>query len=97
MTAGRVAGGRMTVLAPHDTFIERNLERAGIRSWHLHGVALTSVSLSLGLWVRAKTVDQEQRGNAERRALFIGLWPATFYLLGDSLERYERRRRRWWS
>jgi hypothetical protein len=80
-----------------DTLLERSLERVGVRSRHLHGVALTTVTLSLGLWIRAKTVDQEQRGNAERRALFIGLWPTTFDLLGDSLERYERRRRRWWS
>jgi hypothetical protein len=27
------------------------------------------------LWIRAKAVDQEERGNAERRALFVGLWP----------------------
>jgi hypothetical protein len=80
-----------------DTAIERTLHRAGVRSWQLHGVALGSVGLSLGLWIRAKTIDQEQRGNAERRALFVGLWPATFYLLGDSLERYERRRSGWRS
>ena len=46
--------------------------------------------LSIVLWIRAKTVDQEERGNAERRALFVGLWPPTLYLRGDSLERAER-------
>jgi len=47
------------------------------------------VVLCLFLWVRAKTVDQEERGNAERRALFVGLWPPTLWLIGDSLERRE--------
>ncbi len=38
---------------------------------------------------RAKTVDQDERGNAERRALFVGLWPPTIWLIGDSLAREE--------
>jgi hypothetical protein len=37
------------------------------------------------LWIRAKTVDQDERGNAERRALFVGLWPLMLWLIGDSL------------
>ncbi len=69
--------------------LARVLHRCGIRGWHLHLLSLGSVGLCLGLWVRAKTVDQEQRGNAERRALFVGLWPPTLYLIGDSLERRE--------
>ena len=32
-----------------------------------------AVGLASDLWIRAKTVDQDERGNAERRALFIGL------------------------
>jgi hypothetical protein len=43
--------------------------------------------LRLALWIRAKTVDQDERGNAERRALFVGLWPPLIWLIGDSLER----------
>ena len=65
------------------------LHRAGLRGWHLHVASISSVGLCLGLWIRAKTVDQEERGNAERRALFVGLWPPTLYLIGDSLERFE--------
>jgi hypothetical protein len=34
-------------------------------------------------------VDQEERGNAERRALFVGLWPPLLWLIGQSLESYE--------
>ncbi|MDT7652002.1 MAG: hypothetical protein QOI36_3408, partial [Pseudonocardiales bacterium] len=37
--------------------------------------------------IRAKTVDQDERGNAERRALFVGLWPPMFWLFGDAAER----------
>lgn len=53
-----------------------------------------SVLLCIALWIRAKTVDQDERGNAERHALFVGLWPPTFWLMSDSLERRERRERR---
>jgi hypothetical protein len=55
------------------------------------------VLLCIGLWIRAKAVSQEERGNAERRALFVGLWPAQLWLLGDAMERRERGRRRAWS
>jgi hypothetical protein len=57
----------------------------------LHGASLASVGLCIGLWVRAKTVDQDERGNAERRALFVGLWPAMFWLIGDAAERAAER------
>jgi hypothetical protein len=69
--------------------LPRTLPRLGLRGWHLHTASLGSVRLCLGLWIRAKTVDQEQRGNAERRALFVGLWPPTLYLIGDSIDRCE--------
>ena len=61
------------------------LHAAGLRSGHLQAASLGSVALCLGLWVRAKTVDQEHRDNAERRALFVGLWPPMLWLIGDSL------------
>jgi hypothetical protein len=48
-----------------------------------------SIVLCVGLWIRAKTVDQAERGNAERRALFVGLWPPSLWLVGDALERRE--------
>jgi hypothetical protein len=61
------------------------LWRAGLRGTHLHAASLGSVGLCIGLWIRAKTVDQDERGNAERRALFVGLWPPMLWLIGDSL------------
>jgi hypothetical protein len=62
------------------------VSRAGVRSAHLHALSLGSIGLCIGLWIRAKTVDQEERGNAERRALFVGLWPPMFWLIGDTLK-----------
>jgi len=59
------------------------------RSWQMHAASMGSIGLCIGLWIRAKTVDQDERGNAERRALFVGLWPPTFWLIGDSLKDYE--------
>lgn len=70
------------------------LHRIGIRSWELHAIALGFVSLCLSLWIRAKTVDQDERGNAERRAMFVGLWPSMFWLIGDAVERAEQPRAR---
>jgi hypothetical protein len=65
------------------------LHRSHVRSTHMQVASLGSVGLCIGLWIRAKTVDQDERGNAERRALFVGLWPPMFWLIGDSLQRHE--------
>ena len=67
------------------------LRAAHIRGEHLQLASMASVGLCITLWIRAKTVDQDERGNAERRALFAGLWPPTIWLIGDSLQREERR------
>ncbi len=61
------------------------LRKVGLRDSHLHDLSMASVGLCIGLWIRAKTVDQDERGNAERRALFVGLWAPTLWLMGDSL------------
>jgi hypothetical protein len=63
------------------------VRRTGFSGLPLHAASLGSIALCIGLWIRAKTVDQDERGNAERRALFVGLWPPMFWLLGDALER----------
>jgi hypothetical protein len=60
-----------------------------VRDTYLHAASLGSVALCVGLWIRAKTVDQDERGNAERRALFVGLWPPMFWLIGDSVREAE--------
>jgi len=55
----------------------------------MQAASFGSIALCIGLWIRAKTVDQDERGNAERRALFVGLWPPMFWLIGDTLARNE--------
>ncbi|HXD59633.1 MAG TPA: hypothetical protein VN606_17030 [Thermoleophilaceae bacterium] len=72
----------------------RRLHEMGMRGWHLHLASMASIGLCIALWIRAKTVDQDERGNAERRALFVGLWPPTIYLIGESVERLEQQPRR---
>jgi hypothetical protein len=70
------------------------LQALRLRSSHMQALSMGTVGLCVALWIRAKTVDQDERGNAERRALFVGLWPPTIWLIGDTLRREERRRRR---
>ena len=60
-------------------------------STQLHGLSLGSILLCIGLWIRAKTVGEDERGNAERRAIFVGLWPPMFWLIGDAVRRAEDR------
>jgi hypothetical protein len=74
--------------------LTKALTAAGLRGWHMHVSSLGSIYLCIALWIRAKTVDQEERGNAERRALFVGLWPPMFWLIGDALQAEERVHRR---
>jgi hypothetical protein len=69
------------------------LTRLGLRGWQLHATSLASIALCLSLWIRAKTVDQDERGNAERRAIFVGLWPVMFWLIGDAVDRARPRGR----
>jgi hypothetical protein len=73
--------------------LTKALSACGLQGWYLHSASLATIWLCITLWIRAKTVDQEERGNAERRALFVGLWPPMFWLIGDALQRDEERSR----
>ena len=73
-----------------------HLHRTGLRAWHLQLASFGSIGLCIGLWIRAKTVDQDERGNAERRALFVGLWPPMIWLIGETLEREAEKNGGWW-
>lgn len=63
-------------------------------SAHLYGLSMSSIVLCLVLWIRSKTIGEDERGNAERRAIFVGLWPPMLWLIGDTLRRRETRGRR---
>lgn len=61
---------------------------------YVYATSLSTIALCIGLWIRAKTIGEDERANAERRALFVGLWPPMFWLIGDSVRRHNRDRRR---
>jgi hypothetical protein len=64
------------------------------RGTHLHLLSLGMIVVCIALWMRAKTIGEDERANAERRALFVGLWPPMFWLIGDALRRAEEREER---
>ncbi len=66
---------------------QRLLVPSGLRGWHLQAASLGSIALCISLWIRAKTIGEDERGNAERRAMFVGLWPPMFWLIGDTVDR----------
>jgi hypothetical protein len=68
--------------------VGKMLHSVGLRSVYLHVASLASVLLCLALWIRAKTMEAE-RGNAERRAIFVGLWPPTLWLIGNTIQQHE--------
>jgi hypothetical protein len=69
--------------------LDKVAEKAGLRSTYFYATSLSCIGLCISLWVRAKTVDQDERGNAERRAIFVGLWPPMFWMIGDSIRASE--------
>jgi hypothetical protein len=62
------------------------LDRIGVRGWQFQIGALISMLWCVALWINAKTQDQTDRGHAERRALYVGLWTPTLYAVGQSLD-----------
>lgn len=62
------------------------------RGHHFYVLSIGSILLCIALWIRAKTIGEDERGNAERRALFVGLWPPMFWLIGETLRREELRK-----
>ncbi len=52
-----------------------------------YGSSIAAIFLCVALWIRAKIVGEDERANAERRALFVGLWPPTLWLMGDTIRR----------
>jgi hypothetical protein len=63
-------------------------------SVHVYALSMSSIVLCVVLWIRSKTIGEDERGNAERRAIFVGLWPPMLWLIGDTLRRREIRSRR---
>lgn len=71
------------------------LHRLGLREGHFQLLSFLHIAVCVVLWIRAGSCDQQERDNAERRALFVGLWPPMLWLIGRSLRRHERGPLRW--
>jgi hypothetical protein len=66
------------------------LRKIGFTSTILHSLGLASIGSSISLWGRSAAVsDKAAKARAERLAIFIGLWPPTFFLLGKVLQDLE--------
>jgi hypothetical protein len=66
------------------------LRKLGLSSDVLHGLGLGSIVAAISLWGRSASVDDwRQKARAERLAIFVGLWPPTFFLLGKVLQDLE--------
>jgi hypothetical protein len=66
------------------------LKRVGLNSDLLHSLGFTSIVGAISLWARSAAVDdRHKKARAERLAIFVGLWPPTFFLLGKVLQDLE--------
>ena len=66
------------------------LSKIGLRADLLHGLGFASIVAALSLWGKSAAASgSEERGRAERLAIFVGLWPPTFFLLGKVLQDIE--------
>ena len=66
------------------------LRKLRINSDVLHSLGLGSIVAAVSLWGRSAGVDDwKAKARAERLAIFVGLWPPTFFLLGKILQDLE--------
>jgi hypothetical protein len=66
------------------------LHRVGLRSSLLHSLGIGSILAAISLWGRSAVVSgKDQKARSERLAIFVGLWPPTFFLLGKVLQDLE--------
>lgn len=66
------------------------LKRLGFTSTIMHSFGLASILSSISFWGRsAAQSDKHAKARAERLAIFVGLWPPTFFLLGKVLQDLE--------
>jgi len=56
----------------------------------LHSLGFASVLAAVSLWGRSASADNwKSKARAERLAIFVGLWPPTFFLLGKVMQDLE--------
>lgn len=66
------------------------LKKLGFSSTLMHSLGVASIGGAVSLWGRsAAKSDKDAKARAERFAIFVGLWPPTFFLLGKVLQDLE--------
>jgi hypothetical protein len=66
------------------------LKKLGFNSTIMHSLGLASIASAISFWGRsASQSDRQAKARAERLAIFVGLWPPTFFLLGKVLQDLE--------
>ncbi len=65
----------------------KQLSRIGLNSATMYLASMISVALSVGTWVVRRN---ENRENAERLAIFVGLWAPTLMIMAKAIEDAER-------
>jgi hypothetical protein len=66
------------------------LGKLGLSSDVLHGLGFGSMLAAISLWGRSASLnDWRAKARAERLAIFVGLWPPTFFLLGKVMQDLE--------
>ncbi len=67
------------------------LRKLGLSSTLMHSLGLGSIAAAISLWGRSASVDdRDLKARAERLAIFVGLWPPTFFVLGKVLQDMEQ-------
>src|SRR5918994_4739898 len=70
--------------------IALSLRKLGLSSDVLHSLGFGSMLAAISLWGRSASVgDWKAKARAERLAIFVGLWPPTFFLLGKVIQDLE--------
>jgi hypothetical protein len=66
------------------------LHRIGLRGSLMHSLGFGSILSAISLWGRSAAVsDKDRKARVQRLAIFFGLWPPTFFLLGKVLQDLE--------
>ena len=67
------------------------MKRLGLSSTLMHSLGLVSIGGAVSpSGPSASNGKSEAKARAERLAIFVGLWPPTFFLLGKVLQDLER-------
>lgn len=66
----------------------RMLRQVGVTSDLVYLAGLLSIGASIATWAAAKR--NSDPAHAERFGIFVGLWPPTFFVLGNALKQEEQ-------